>query len=53
MVVAPGGAWGRPGRGASREGVSMNRYVVFALSRVTAADAVVEQRATFDALRSR
>lgn len=38
---------------AAREGVSMNQYIVFALSRVTTADAVVEQRAAFEALRSR
>lgn len=38
---------------ADKEGVSMNQYVVFALSRITTADAVVQQRAAFDALLNR
>lgn len=38
---------------ASREGVSMNQYIVFALSRVTAADTTSAQRAEFEALRAR
>ena len=35
---------------AAEEGVSMNQFVVYALSRITAADVVAEQKATFDAL---
>jgi hypothetical protein len=38
---------------AKSEGVSVNQYVVFALSRVTAADEIADQRAGFDALVSR
>ncbi len=38
---------------AATEGVSMNQYVVFALGRITAADVVADQRAAFEALRSR
>ena len=38
---------------ASREGVSMNQYVVFALSRITTADDIAEQKAAFDAMANR
>ena len=35
---------------AKQEGVSMNQYVVFALSRITAADEISDQKAVFDAI---
>ena len=38
---------------AKREGVSMNQYLVFALSRIATADEVAEQKARFDALVER
>ncbi len=38
---------------ARREGVSMNQYVVFALSRITTADAVADQKAVFESLLKR
>jgi uncharacterized protein (DUF1778 family) len=38
---------------AEREGVSMNQFVVYALSRITAADLVAEQRATYQAMLHR
>ncbi len=38
---------------AEREGVSMNQFVVFALSRITTADEIADQRAVFDALLKR
>jgi hypothetical protein len=38
---------------ARREGVSMNQYVVFALSRITTADELTEQRRDFASLLHR
>jgi hypothetical protein len=38
---------------ARREGVSMNQYLVFALSRIATADEVSSQRATFERLLGR
>ena len=38
---------------ATREGVSMNQYVVLALGRVVTADEISEQRSTFDAMLHR
>jgi len=38
---------------AKAEGVSVNQYVVFALSRITAADEVADQRAGFEDLLGR
>jgi uncharacterized protein (DUF1778 family) len=38
---------------AKAEGVSMNQFLVYALSQVAAIDAVNEQRRVFDALRTR
>ena len=38
---------------AKREGVSMNQFVMFALSRIATADEIGDQRATFDALLDR
>lgn len=38
---------------AEAEGVSMNQFVVYALSQVTALEAVKRQRERFEALRSR
>ncbi|NOZ02904.1 MAG: toxin-antitoxin system HicB family antitoxin, partial [Deltaproteobacteria bacterium] len=35
---------------AKKEGVSMNQYLVFALSRIMTADEVTEEKAGFDAL---
>lgn len=40
-------------RRADTEGVSVNQFVVYALSRELALQSVEEQRAGFDALRSR
>lgn len=38
---------------ADREGVSLNHFVVYALTQATAAELAVRQRAQFDKLRSR
>ena len=38
---------------AEREGVSMNQFVVYALSRITAVDQVAEQKAIFQTLLNR
>ena len=38
---------------AKREGVSVNQYIVFALSRVTAIDDLKRQRSTFESLLTR
>jgi len=38
---------------AKREGVSMNQYLVFALSRIAAADDITRQKEKFDELVSR
>ena len=38
---------------AKQEGVSMNQYIVFALSRITAADEIGDQKAIFDAMLRR
>jgi hypothetical protein len=38
---------------AKSEGVSMNQYLVFALSRIAAADEVSSQRAAFERLLQR
>jgi len=38
---------------AAQEGVSMNQFVVYALSRITAADLVAEQKATYQAMLHR
>jgi hypothetical protein len=38
---------------AKREGVSMNQYVVFALSRITTIDDVARQRSAFASLLRR
>lgn len=38
---------------AEREGVSVNQFLVYALTQVTALDRLAEQRARFEALRSR
>lgn len=40
-------------RRADAEGVSVNQFVVYALSRELALQSVEEQRARFDALRTR
>lgn len=38
---------------AEAEGVSMNQFLVYALTQVAALDLVAQQRAQFEALRSR
>ncbi len=38
---------------AKREGVSMNQYIVFALSRITTIDDIGRQRATYESLLKR
>ena len=38
---------------AKREGVSVNQYIVFALSRFTAIDDLKHQRSTFESLVTR
>ena len=38
---------------AEREGVSVNQFLVYALTQVTALDRLTEQRARFEELRSR
>jgi hypothetical protein len=38
---------------AKREGVSINQYIVFALSRITTIDEVARQRSTFESLLKR
>ena len=38
---------------AEREGVSVNQFLVYALTQVTAQDRLAEQRARFEELRSR
>ena len=38
---------------AEREGVSMNQFIVYALSQVAAVEAITEQRRRFDELRTR
>jgi len=40
-------------RRAEAEGVSMNQYVVYALTRAAAVDSVADQRSRFELLRSR
>ncbi len=40
-------------RQAQAEGVSMNQYLVYALTKATAAHSPTEQRARFDELRTR
>lgn len=40
-------------RRAEAEGVSMNQFLVYALTQVAALDLVAEQRARFEGLRSR
>ncbi len=38
---------------AKEEGVSMNQFIVYALSQVAALDSIRRQREEFDAMRSR
>ena len=38
---------------AEKEGVSMNQFIVYALSQVAAVEAITEQRQRFDELRTR
>jgi uncharacterized protein (DUF1778 family) len=40
-------------RRAEAEGVSMNQFLVYALTQVTALDLAAQQRARFEALRTR